>query len=43
MKDIVTSCTNLEMHHELETNYNYRPKRNGDRDKEAVKLRLRGK
>eukprot|EP00801_Mesodinium_rubrum_P002763 Mrub_02763.p1 GENE.Mrub_02763~~Mrub_02763.p1 ORF type:complete len:515 (-),score=89.15 Mrub_02763:77-1588(-) len=43
MKEIVDKCTKLERQSELESSYNYRPKRNGDRDKEAVKLRLRGK
>lgn len=43
MRDIVDKCTNLEKVKILEEKYNYKPKKEGDRDKEAVKLRLRGK
>jgi len=43
MKEIVDKCSKLEKCNTLESKYNYRPKREGDRDKEAVKLRLRGR
>lgn len=43
MKDIVEQCLKLEKQLNLEAKYNYKPKNTGDRDKEAVKLRLRGK
>jgi len=43
MKEIVDKCSRLEKDQKLETNYNYIPKRDGERDKEAVKLRLRGR
>lgn len=43
MKEIVGKCSNLEKVKTLESKYNYKPRREGDRDKEAVKLRLRGR
>jgi len=43
MKEIVIKCTDLEKHSTLESKYNYRPKNTGERDKEAVKIRLRGR